>query len=256
MQSAAKPRISASFLRFFACYSRIFLRRHMHALRVVRGSAPPPLNGRPLIVCMNHPSWWDPLVALTLARSTFADRNHYGPMDAAALAKYPMFERLGFFGIEPDSVQGGATFLRNGRAILADPRSALWVTGEGAFTDVRTRPVKLKPGIGRLLRFTNNAAVIPLAIEYTFWEERSPEVLACWGEPLLACDGDPTAAIESGLESALDRLSHLAQTRQHSAFDVVLSGSAGVGGIYDLWRRLRARLRGHRFAPHHGREEF
>ena len=228
----------------------------MHALRVVRGSAPPPMNGRPLIVCMNHPSWWDPLVALTLARSAFPDRNHYAPIDASALAKYPMFERLGFFGIEPKSTRGGATFLRTGRAILSDPRSVLWVTGEGAFTDVRTRPVKLKPGIGRLLRFAKNVAVIPLAVEYTFWEERSPEVLACWGEPLLAPDGDSTAAIQSHLESALDRLSHLSQTRQYTAFDVVLSGSAGVGGVYDVWRRLRARLSGRPFAPQHGREEF
>jgi 1-acyl-sn-glycerol-3-phosphate acyltransferase len=234
----------------------------MHAIRVVRGSSPPPLNGRPLIVCMNHPSWWDPLVALTLARSAFPGRNHYAPIDSAALAKYPLFEWLGFFGIEPDSTRGGATFLRNGRAILSDPGSVLWVTGEGAFTDVRTRPVKLKPGIGRLQRFIKNAAVIPLAVEYTFWEERSPEVLACWGQPLLIGDGGElspaewTAAIQSRLESALDRLSHLSQTRQHGAFDVVLSGSAGIGGVYDLWRRVRARLSGRRFAPQHGREDF
>jgi hypothetical protein len=44
--------------------------------------------------------------------------------------------------------------------------------------------------------------------------------------------------------------------RQKDAFDVVLRGKAGVGGVYDLWRKLKARLRGDRFAVQHGSEEF
>ena len=226
----------------------------MHSLRVVRGSTPSGLDGRPIIVCLNHPSWWDPLVALTLARHTFPDRIHYAPIDAAALAKYPMFERLGFFGVEPDSARGAASFLRTGRAILADPRSVLWVTGEGKFTDVRKRPVHLKEGIAKLARTTPNVAVLPLAIEYAFWEERAPEVLAFWGDPILT--DISTDEIAARLESALDSLSDLSQNRQGAAFDVVLSGAVGVGGVYDLWRGLRARLAGRKFARQHGSEEL
>ena len=252
MQTGEKPRVSTSFLRFFAYYSRVFLHRNMHSVRVVRGSEPSELAGRPLIICMNHPSWWDPLVALTLARHTFPGRNHYAPIDAVALSKYPMFQWLGFFGIEPTSRRGAAEFLRKGQAILSDSNSALWVTGEGAFTDVRTRPVRLKAGVEHLVRHTD-AIVVPLAIEYVFWEERAPEVLACWGEPLLNAS---TQEIAARLENAMDRLAMLSQTRQAAAFDVVLSGSAGVGGVYDLWRSLRARLSGRRFVAHHGSEEF
>ena len=225
----------------------------MHSVRVVRGSAPAGLDGRPLIVCMNHPSWWDPLTALTLARHTFPSRSHYAPIDAAALAKYPIFEHLGFFGIEPSSRRGAVQFLCTGRAILADPASVLWVTGEGAFTDVRKRPVRLKPGVERLACRTN-AAVVPLAIEYVFWEERAPEILACWGEPLL--NASSTEEIAAHLESTMDRLAVLSQSRQASEFEVVLSGRAGVGGVYDLWRSLRARIAGRRFVPQHGSEDF
>lgn len=224
----------------------------MHSVRVVRGSAPAGLEGRPLIVCMNHPSWWDPLTALILAWHTFANRSHYAPIDAAALAKYPMFERLGFFGIEPFSRRGAAQFLCTGRAILADSASVLWVTGEGAFTDVRTRPVRLKPGVEHLVRHTN-AIVVPLALEYVFWLERAPEVLACWGEPLRNAS---TEEIAERLESAMDRLAVLSQSRQVSEFEVVLSGRAGVGGVYDLWRSLRARIAGRSFEPQHGSEKL
>lgn len=254
MLTREKPRISSSFLHFFACYSRIFLRRHMHSMRVARGSAPTGLDSRPIIVCLNHPSWWDPLVALTLARYTFPKRNHYAPIDSTALAKYPMFERLGFFGIEPDSARGAATFLRCGKAILGDDHSVLWVTAEGSFTDVRTRPVRLKDGVARLAQQNPTAVVVPLALEYVFWEERAPEVLACWGEPLSS--GATTEQIASSLESAMDRLAQLAKNRQAAAFDVVLSGASGIGGVYDLWRGLRARLAGRRFVAQHGSEEF
>ena len=223
-------------------------------MRVVRGSAPSGLDGRPVIVCLNHPSWWDPLVALTLARHTFPDRNHYAPIDSAALAKYPMFERLGFFGVEPGSARGAAAFLRTGKAILSDPQSVLWVTGEGKFTDVRTRPVRLKEGIAKLARGADGVAVVPLAIEYAFWEERAPEVLACWGEPILA--ELSTDEIASRLEAVMDRLGELSQHRQAASFDAVLSGAAGIGGIYDLWRALRARLAGRKFVPQHGSEDF
>ena len=232
----------------------MFLRRHMHSVRVARGSSPSGLDGRPVIVCLNHPSWWDPLVALTLARQTFPERKHYAPIDSAALAKYPMFERLGFFGIEPDSARGAATFLRCGKAILADNRSVLWVTAEGSFTDVRTRPVRLKDGVARLAQQSPTALVVPLALEYVFWQERAPEVLACWGEPLSS--GATTEQIAAILESTMDRLAQFAKNRQAAAFNVVLSGAAGVGGVYDLWRGLRARVTGRRFAPQHGSEEF
>lgn len=261
-QSADKPRISGATFRFFSSYTRMYVRRHFHSLRVVRGSAPNVTKGTPVIVCLNHPSWWDPLVALTLANATFSGRAHYAPIDSNALATYRIFERLGFFGIEPNSLAGAARFLQIGRAILADPRSVLWITAEGAFTDVRTRPVKLRSGVGHLIHSLDTVKIVPLALEYVFWEERAPEALACWGEPIsvtggsLRRPGEWTEAISRELEVALDRLAQLSSTRDKKSFEVVLQGGAGIGGAYDLWRRLRALLHGRRFLRQHGSEEF
>jgi 1-acyl-sn-glycerol-3-phosphate acyltransferase len=260
MPSAVKPEISPAVLRWFGRYTRLYLRRHLHALRVVRGSAPRALEGWPVIVCLNHPSWWDPLVALTLAQQTFDKRTHYAPIDAVALAKYPIFKRIGMFGVDA-STKGARAFLQTGQAILNDLDSTLWITAQGAFTDVRVRPVHLRGGIGHLIHSLPRVAVVPLALEYVYWEERAPEVLACWGDPMLVSGSDCVArewitSVAAALEETQDRLAVLAQRREKQAFEVLLCGSSGIGGVYDLWRSLRARLNGRSFAPQHGSEEF
>jgi 1-acyl-sn-glycerol-3-phosphate acyltransferase len=260
MQSQDKHTVSPLALRLFTSYTNVYLRRHMHALRVVAGSAPGPLDGWPLIVCLNHPSWWDPLVALQLATRTFPERRHFAPIESEALSKYPIFKRLGFFGVEPGSIRGAERFLQSGKTILADSKNALWITGEGAFTDVRKRPVRLRSGIGHLVHALNRVALVPLALEYTFWEERTPEALACWGKPMLIESGmqsrsaEWTQAAAESIERSLDRLATLSTQRDRQAFEVMLSGSAGIGGIYDLWRGLRARGAGRRFTRQHGSE--
>jgi hypothetical protein len=52
----------------------------------------------------------------------------------------------------------------------------------------------------------------------------------------------------------MDRLSADSMTRDPARFEPLLSGEAGVGGVYDLWRRAKALVRGERFHPQHGRE--
>src|SRR3954451_11403015 len=138
-RSVDRPEISGTAFRLFSLYSRRYLRRHVHCLRVVRGTEPEVGDDTPVLVCLNHPSWWDPLIALTLADRMFRGRAHYAPIDSRALTKYRFFERLGFYGIELDHWSGAAAFLTIGKAILADSTSALWISGEGRFADVRDR---------------------------------------------------------------------------------------------------------------------
>ena len=99
----------------------------------------------PVIVVLNHPSWWDPLIGLVLA-GLWPGRGHFAPIDAAGLAKYPFLDRLGFFGIEPGTPRGAPAFLRQGLAVLAEPGATLWVTAQGRFADPRERPTRLKDG--------------------------------------------------------------------------------------------------------------
>lgn len=249
------PRLAALFSR----YGERYLARHFHAVRLAREDRPDPatLRGRPLIVYLNHPSWWDPLLCLLLARRIFPRLRHFGPMDAAGLEKYKLFGKLGFFGIEPGTARGARRFLEVSQALLAQPDTALWITAGGHFADPRERPVRLRPGLGSLLRRLDRVTVLPLALEYPFWEERSPEALARFGEPLHVRGSDRngtgwTVLLESRLAAIQDALASEALARDASRFEVLVGGRAGVGGVYDLWRSVRARLRGETFRPEHG----
>lgn len=257
------PVLSPRLVSAFSRYGERYLARNFHAVRLARAKRPDPasLRGRPLIVYLNHPSWWDPLVCLLLARRIFPGLRHFGPMDAAGLEKYRFFGKLGFFGIEPGTARGARRFLEVSQALLAQPGTALWITAGGRFADPRERPVRLRPGLGSLLRRLDEATVLPLALEYPFWEERSPEALARFGAALHIRKGDQnggdwTPVLESRLAAAQDVLAYEALERDVSRFEVLVGGRAGVGGVYDLWRRLGARLRGERFRREHGAIDF
>jgi hypothetical protein len=54
----------------------------------------------------------------------------------------------------------------------------------------------------------------------------------------------------------MERLAEDAIARDPSRFVTLHQGREGMGGIYELWRRLRAALRGERFdARHDSRQE-
>lgn len=231
--------------------------RHFHAVRVSKAGPVPDLPRRPLVVVLTHPSWWDPMIGLVLSESMPAWRVHYAPIEAHGLAQYRFLERVGFFGIEAGTPRGGLTFLRTSLAILARPESALWITAQGEFVDTRERPVSLKAGIGRLAHRLADSWIVPLAIEYPFWNDRSPEALVRFGPAIAVESGrsrspiEWTDIIERALEGAQDGLAEEARRRDPDAFETLVEGTAGVGGVYDMWRRLRALLVGARFRSEH-----
>lgn len=233
------------------------LRRGFHAVRLARPGWPVLPPGRPVIVYLNHPSWWDPALLIMMGTTRFRGRPGYGPIDAEMLRRYRFMRRLGLFGLEPGRA-GAVAFLRNAERILADPRAMLWITAEGAFTDPRCRPVTLRPGIAHLVRRMPSALVVPLAVEYPFWDERTPEALMRFGEPMDAAvlAGLPVpeigAELEARLEAVMDQLALDAQSREPARFLTLIDGTVGVGGVYDLWRRARAWAGGRAFSPAHG----
>jgi hypothetical protein len=251
-------RRSERLFRLFARYAARYLRRHIHGLRLASWGQPPAgTDGRPLVVYSNHPSWWDALVYILLAHRMFPQRHGYAPMDAAMLQRYRIFHRLGAFAVEPETPAGAKAFLSHARAILADPAALLFVSAPGRFVDVRVRPQGVKAGVAWLPEIAPTAILVPLAIEPLFWDERKPELLLAFGTPALASElatlSRPARrlALERSLHDTMDRLRDAALTRDPAGFDSLLSAGTGVGGLYDLWGRLGATLRGRRFDPSH-----
>ena len=254
------PRISPLLLRWFTWYCRGYIRRHFHSLRISVSALPPDMTGIPLVFYTNHASWWDPLVGLVIKDEFFGDRRLYAPIDAAMLRRYRMFAKLGFFGVEQGTRRGAIQFMRTSQAILQDPEHLLALTPQGRFADVRERPLRFQSGLGHLAAKVEHAIFLPMATEFVFWEERLPEILVRFGEPVLLNDDTRrgqtpealSARLERKLAATLDALSAEAQRRDPSDFRTILRGGAGQGGIYDLWRGLKVKLRGETFAKEHG----
>lgn len=254
MRASAVPRISRLTLLFFRGIVRRYFRRQFHAVRA-NGVASANLRcAGPLIVYTNHTSWWDPMVCYLLAATLAPERRHYAPMDDAALDRYAILKRIGCFPVDIRSARGAVQFLRMGEAVVRSG-GVLWVTPQGRFADVRERPLLFKPGLAALAARLGECTMVPVAMEYTFWDERKPEALVEIGEPIVV-RGESTEALEprltSALAAALDRLRQASLTRDGQAFErVLLRGSVGVGGFYAVGERIRAALMGRRYRAEH-----
>jgi 1-acyl-sn-glycerol-3-phosphate acyltransferase len=254
--NAAIPQRSEFLCRWFSWWVRGYLAKHFHAVRLACGTQLSVPADAPLVIVLNHPSWWDPLIGVVLA-GLFPERTHYAPMDARMLNRYRLFKKLGFYGVEQGS-RGAAAFLRTSVAILSQPGATVWITAQGRFADPRVRPPGLRSGVGHLVQRLPHGFMVPLALEYPFWEERLPEALARFGFPVPVGAGVGLSASESverievGLAATQDALTADALWRDPAAFITLLRGKVGIGGIYDRWRRFAARLRGERSG--HGSE--
>jgi 1-acyl-sn-glycerol-3-phosphate acyltransferase len=239
----------------FRLYLRWYFWRSFHGVRLSRTGIPAQHAGRRLVIYCNHPSWWDPALLLLTMPKMFPERRGCGPIDQAQLVRYGLFTRMGMFGVDTKTAAGARAFLRTSQMILDNRTACLCITAEGRFTDARARPISLMPGLAHLARRLPDIVFLPLALEYTFWNESRPEVLMRFGTPVIAPETGSVAAwqasLEASLTEAMDALAAESLQRTTTNFISLFEGTAGVGGIYDLWRRAVAAASGKSFDPRH-----
>jgi len=250
-------RRSPTIHRFMVSVFRRYFARHMNALRIASWGLPDVPHSGPIVVYSNHPSWWDAAVYILAADRLFPSYESYAPIDAEMLKRYGVFGRIGAFGVDLHTARGAAAFLTASADILSSPRRALWVTAQGRFSDVRERPLGLKPGIAHLVEIAPECIIIPLGIEYGFWLERGAEAFTAFGRPMHGRDllrlSRPARLqhLDAELTKVIDRLSADVKTRDPARFHSLIEGRAGVGGVYDGWRRMTSALSGRSFNPSH-----
>jgi 1-acyl-sn-glycerol-3-phosphate acyltransferase len=251
------PPISGFTLRLFTRIVRRYFRSHFRSVMAQHAERLAAQSG-PLIVYANHSSWWDPMISILLAQTLLPSCRHYAPMDADALARYPILRKLGIFPVEMTTARGAAQFLRTGCAILREG-GVLWITPQGRFADPRAWPLAFKPGLAALALRVPEATILPLAIEYTFWDERLPEALLHVAEAVTLETGSTTESATKQLETALGvamlSLQKASIARDPHAFRPLLQGRRGTGGFYAFGRRLRAMLGGRKIQEDHTRRD-
>ncbi|HVG27960.1 MAG TPA: lysophospholipid acyltransferase family protein [Acidobacteriaceae bacterium] len=238
------PVISSLTLRLFARIVRRYFKRHFRSVMTQNADRLRHSTG-PLIVFGNHASWWDPLLLVLLARTLLPKQRHYAPIDAAALKRYPILGKLGLFPVDVNTSKGAAQFLRTARAVLREG-SVLWITPQGRLADPREFPLRFRPGLAALAARFPEVPLLPMAVEYTFWDERLPETLVRFGEPLYGDSEFPSERLNPQLEGALAaemlELQKISCLRDPSAFETLMTGGRGTGGLYGWSRRLRTLL--------------
>jgi len=233
-------------------------RGNFDSIRVANKPPPTVCQTPQLVVYYNHASWWDGILYLILTDRLFRGRAAYIPIHAAMLQRYPLANRVGAFGVARGSLCGALQFLEGCRAILAGAGNVLFVTPQGRFADCRERPLQLEAGIAHISRVAPQATYLPLAVEYTYWAERKPELLLRFGNPICAAEVTGLgvtarlAVLEKELTNTMDRLMHDSTSRDHSAFEVLMDGKRGIHPAYDAWRRLSSFRRGRPYSPGHG----
>ncbi len=189
-----------------------------------------------------------------------APRQLYAPIDATALEQYKVFKKLGFFGVEMNSTRGAASFLKTTKTIFERPNSALWLTPEGRFADVRDNTAELMPGLPHLCSKMKTGFVLPMSLEYVFWEERLPECLIRFGEVVSLAEHTPQTKhqwadeLSQRLRGTQAALAELVKARSAEPFENLLQGKQGASGVYDWSRRCKSWITGQPFQAAHGNQ--
>lgn len=200
----------------------------------------------PLLLVTNHPSWWDPLILFLLADRFFPDRPGAGPIDAEQWHKYSVMKRLGVFGLDPSHTDALDALVAHCTELCAhNPRTALGITAQGTFTDVRA-PVRLRPGAAAIANVIPDVRVLTISLEYAFWNEPKPEVfLHAQGVPVQEARSITAwhRALTHSLRTGSESLAEHVIARDPGAFRPLASAhtrsGSGVTPFHDLWMRLR-----------------
>jgi len=209
----------------------------------------------PIIAYANHPSWWDPIVAMLLQRAYFSNRTFYAPIDADALEKYRIMAKLGFYGVRMESLDGASAFLSTTKAILRQKNVTVWITPEGRFSDVRDHCMPLMPGLSHLALKMPGVKFLPVAFEYGFWNESRPQIFARFGSPIGSSESmskaDWNDLLTERLRATQTELARSVQSRDPSAFQYLVASRPIRLGLYDYCRGWAAWMSGKRFDPRH-----
>lgn len=243
--------------RAFHAYTRRYLRRSFHNIHLLGEPPAADTENLPLLVCLNHSSWWDLLFGFYLGHELIPGDN-YGVMDERQLRRYRFFTRLGVIGVDRTSLHGAKEFLTYTEGLLKGQSRALWLTPQGDMRSSYERPLRFQPGLGHLAERLGDFRLLFIALHYEFWNERLPEAFVSLSPvQRIQIDLDTfqrrafVQEQERGLEVHLDTLLEKARQRDASAFVPLLRGKIGISPTYDALRGLTARLRRERFSAEH-----
>lgn len=221
---------SPIFARLFAVYAGWTVRRHFRAV-FVRGNLPD--TRAPLLACVHHAGWWDPILLFHLSRRRFPGC-HFTMMEEENLRRFRFFRRIGAFGIDRASASGPLASLRYALGRLSEPGSRVWIFPQGAIAPVDRRPLEVDPGAAWLASKAR-VPVVAVAIRYEFREDQLPEAFVSFSTPSFVpaerLPDDPDPVLEL-LTAEADGLRDAVWGGHLGDFDRVVDGRRSISELF------------------------
>lgn len=192
---------------------------------------------RALICAANHVSMWDPLLLVAL-EATLPGAGH-ALMDAANLARLPFFGRVGAVPLDRREHARAMADLERAAELVRSPGERMWIFPQGEQRAAHLRPLGLRAGVLRLAE-TSGAAIVPVAIQYSFREAPRPACFVSIGEPLA--HGAGLVELERAIEGELARIDACLEGRE-PAFEALIASRVVAPGE-SVWARWLGRMVG------------
>ena len=220
-------------------FHRVWLQSH--------GPLPDPRGG-PLVLYLNHSSWWDGYLMYVIHRVVLRGRfDAHLLMEERQLRAYRFFTWSGAFSInrhDPEDSRRAQAYaaglLRGGRR----PR-AIFIFPQGRIVPQDRRPLVTYPGIARIVAQAGPVTLCPVALRYEFLGEQWPHAFIRIGpahRPVDPADVEGTLAeVTLRLTAACDALRDDVVGGRLEAYRPLLRGRAGIDQRFDTMRRLLPR---------------
>jgi 1-acyl-sn-glycerol-3-phosphate acyltransferase len=207
-----KARKSVWFEKIFAVYNSNLIKRRFNSLQV---SGLNFLSERdknfPLIIYVNHSSWWDGLVAFQISREIKLDS--FLMMEEKQLRKLRLFRKLGAFSVIREKPREAVKSIHYAADILRKkPNRTVWIFPQGEILPNDIRPLGFYNGLTKIIEKVGTCYAVPVAIRFEFLGEFKPEIFVKIGKPeIFNNDGSffpkkATATFEKKLIETLNTL--------------------------------------------------
>lgn len=197
------PESSHTAFKLFDAVFDPWMGRRLHDIRI-HVSAPPPESG-PVLLCLNHVSWWDGFLARRLARTLRPGAPLFTVMLEREIRPRPWLRRLGAIGLEPGSAASLKSVLRQ----LADvgkrhPDAVVSFFPQGKIWPSSRRPLGFKRGIEAAYKALGAQALLPVGIHLEPGRHPSPTAYVLAGAPVQLDQATSVADLEGRVEAQLN----------------------------------------------------
>lgn len=199
------------FENAFAIYNTNLLKRRFHSFNIAGLEnlrlAP---AGVPKLVCANHSSWWDGLLAFQISRQAGLDS--FVMMDEANLRRFFLFRRLGAFSVADNPRRALASIRYAAGLLKADADRTMWIFPQGSILPNDVRPLHFFSGAARIARQIDKCLIVPAAFRFEIGGNFKPEIFVKIGRGQTVTAGDNfdhkalTANLAKKVETLLDEL--------------------------------------------------